>query len=358
MKTVNRFENNCIDMECTLMCALEKLEKVSIKVLFVLNHDGTLAASVTDGDIRRAILSGISLDAKVCEFAKKTPMHISTEEDLDSHSKALEIMRQYGITAVPVTDDNNRIQYLVVKEKLENRTDREISLPVVMMAGGKGSRLYPYTKILPKPLIPIEEVPISERIMDSFYNAGCKEFHMIVNYKKEMIKSYYSEGDREYSVSFHDEPTPLGTGGGLKLLDGIISGTFILTNCDILILEDIPDMVDHHKERGNKATMVCSLKKYEVPYGVVKFSDGGDIESLEEKPKMSFFTNTGYYILEKDVFDYIGESEVIGMPDVLLRMQKAGLKVGVYPIGENTWLDMGQFDSMDIMERKIRNLGI
>ena len=226
------------------------------------------------------------------------------------------------------------------------------------MAGGLGSRLYPYTKILPKPLIPIVDTPISERIIQSFQKIGCKEFYMIINYKKNMIKAYFTDSDKNYNICFVEEKTPLGTGGGIRLLKGKIHNTFILTNCDILILEDVRKMIEHHKEQNNQVTMVCSLKNFEIPYGIVNFTEGGEISSFEEKPKMSFFTNTGYYILEPSIFQYIGENENIGMPDIITRMKDAGQKVGIYPISENAWLDMGQMDSMESMERKVKELNI
>ena len=129
------------------------------------------------------------------------------------------------------------------------------------------------------------------------------------------------------------------------------------TNCDILILEDLAEIVKHHEEERNDVTMVCSLKSYVIPYGVVHFSEGGQLDSFEEKPEMNFFTNTGYYILEPCVFDFIGEAEKIDMPNILDRMRNEGKKIGIYPIGENAWLDMGQFETMEGMERKLREMG-
>ena len=173
-----------------------------------------------------------------------------------------------------------------------------------------------------------------------------------------MIKAYFNDMDRDYNIHFWDEETPLGTGGGLRLLQHSMKETFILTNCDILILDDVEKIVRHHKKEQNKVTMVCSLKNFTIPYGIVKFSEGGEISSFEEKPQLSFFTNTGYYILEPDIFKYINPGERIGMPDIIDRMRKGGLKVGIYPIGENAWLDMGQFDSMESMERSLKELKI
>ncbi len=358
IRLVRKFENNCIRENSTIMYTLNRLEEARPKVLFLVDERNKLLASVTDGDVRRAIISRVGLDEDVSLIARHNPLCINDTDAFDIVSIAQDMMKEYDIKAVPVINKDGIITGAVINDSIIPDPKNVVSVPVVMMAGGKGTRLYPYTKVLPKPLIPIEDIPISERIMDTLHGYGCSDFHMIVNYKKNMIKSYFGECEKGYSIAFHDEDIPLGTGGGLKLIEEVVDGTFILTNCDILILEDISQILKHHKENGNKATMVCSLKNYEIPYGVVNFSDGGEIESFEEKPKMSFFTNTGYYILEKDVFSYIEKNENIGMPDILSRMRNAGLKVGVYPIGENAWLDMGQFDSMEGMERKLREINL
>ncbi len=343
---------NCIYETSSLMDALNRLNEVKIKTLFVTDDDGHLKASLTDGDIRRAILGGVHMDDAVIRFSKCDPITVTDGEE-DRVSKEMLVKE---LNAIPIVDANGCIIGLFTDDHLEEKQSNSVDIPVVIMAGGKGTRLYPYTKILPKPLIPVADIPISERIIRSFYENGCRDFYMIVNYKKNMIRSYFSESEAEYNVRFFDEDIPLGTGGGLKLIENEITDTFALTNCDILIDENIAEIVRHHRENGNKATMVCSHKTFEIPYGVVHFNDGGEIDHFEEKPRQSFFVNTGYYILEKEVFEYIGESEAIGMPDVLDRMSKAGVKVGIYPISENSWLDMGQFDSMEVMERRLREM--
>lgn len=343
---------NEIAEEATLRCALEKLDKVRVKVLLVLKKSAFVAA-LTDGDVRRAILAGASLETPVSSIANYCPLFLENDDPIQA-KKYLE-----RIAALPVIDKDKKILKVYVKETnaWQDGTD-QINLPIVIMAGGLGSRLYPYTKVLPKPLIPVADIPISERIIQSFQKIGAKEFHMIVNYKKNMIKAYFNDLDYGYNMHFWDEQNPLGTGGGLYLLRECLSGTFILTNCDILILDDVRKIVRHHKEQGNKATMVCSLKNFEIPYGVVHFNEGGEISSFKEKPQMSFFTNTGYYVLEEDVFGYVHPDEKIGMPDIIDRMREDGKKIGVYPIGENAWLDMGQFDTMESMERKLRELNL
>lgn len=349
------FIKNIIQDKTPIIDALKRLEAVNYKILFVVDDDNRIVASVTDGDIRRAILAGNALDNSVICIARKNFRKVSMGED----EKAAQIMIESQILAVPAVDSNDHIKYICLLDAPNAiEIQEKVNIPVVIMAGGKGARLYPYTKILPKPLIPVEGTPICERIIKRFLNNGCNMFHMVVNYKKNMIKSYFFDTDVSAYITYYDEAMPLGTGGGLKMLESTIDGTFILTNCDILILEEIASMVRHHKEMGNKATMICSLKNYSIPYGVVHFSNGGKLEQMEEKPEMSFFVNTGYYILEKEVFSYISENENVGMPEIVERMKADGLNVGVYPISDNAWLDMGQFDTMESMEKRIRELGL
>ncbi len=345
---------NIISENATLRQALESLDMVRVKVLLVVSQD-RLVASLTDGDIRRAILSGHSVESPIINIANYTPFYL-VEDNIDLIEKYLD---EKQIVAIPIVDDDKKIQKIYALDYV-NSEERinEIDVPVVIMAGGLGTRLYPYTKILPKPLIPIGDIPISERIIQSFQNVGCKEFHMIVNYKRNMIKAYFNDNDFNYNIKFWDEEIPLGTGGGIFLLKNTIKDTFILTNCDVIILDDISKIIEHHKQNNNKVTMVCSLKNFEIPYGIVNFSDGGEIASFQEKPQMSFFTNTGYYILDSEIFNYINENEKIGMPEIIDRMRNDNKKVGIYPISENSWLDMGQFDTMESMERTLRKYNL
>lgn len=346
------FEENLVPDNCTIIEALKKLNARSVKVIFVVDAEKRIIASVTDGDIRRAILKGISVECGVSEIANKNPYIIREE-----NKKIIENMLvEKRLGAIPLVDNDGRVIKIYCGGHQGDKDREKIDVPIVIMAGGQGKRLYPYTKILPKPLIPIEDTPICERIINSFIDIGCKDFYMIVNYKKNMIKSYLADASIDANISFVDEEIPLGTGGGLKLCKGMVDKTFLLTNCDILILDDVREIIKHHREQKNVVTMVCSLKNFEIPYGVVHFSEGGEISSFEEKPKMSFFTNTGYYILEPEVMNYINDNECIGMPDIIERMKADGKKIGVFPIDEDTWLDMGQFDSMEGMERKLREL--
>ena len=230
-----------------------------------------------------------------------------------------------------------------------------MQVPVVMMAGGLGTRLYPYTKILPKPLIPVGEQPIAELIMDRFRDFGCRDFTMIVNYKRGMIKSYFSELEKDYAIHFADEDVFMGTGGGLCLLKDKIRSPFFFTNCDTLLDVDFGDLYEFHKNNGNLITMVCAFKHYTVPYGVVELGQDGNIAAMREKPELDFLTNTGVYVVEPRVVEEMRDGEAIGFPDVIDRYRAAGEKIGVYPIGENSWMDMGQLEELEKMRRKLEN---
>nr|WP_309098441.1 sugar phosphate nucleotidyltransferase [Fredinandcohnia onubensis] len=328
--------------------AMELLDRVAKKVLFVVRQ-GQFVAAITDGDIRRWILKKGNLDAKVKEIANYNPKFINEKDKMS----AKEIMRELSIEALPVLNEDKDIVSVVFWNDDEIQQSKDLYIPVVIMAGGLGTRLYPYTKILPKPLIPIGELPIVEHIINRFNEYGADQFFLIVNHKKNMIKAYFNEIEKNYEVNYADEDLPLGTGGGLSLLKGKINSTFILTNCDILIEEDYEKIYDYHKKENNLVTMVCSLKNVRIPYGVIEISENGEIESMKEKPELSFFTNTGMYIVESRVIEELEENKSVGFPDIIEKYKQVGERIGVYPISENSWHDMGQLDEMEKMRRKI-----
>lgn len=340
--------NLLINEESTMLEAMELLDQVAKKVLFVTDK-GRFVASITDGDIRRWILKKGNLDAKVKDIANYQPIYIEQKDK----ARSRHIMKKHLIEALPVVNKKKEITSVIFLNDKELSAKKGLKVPIVIMAGGFGTRLYPYTKILPKPLIPIGEIPIVEHIINRFYAYGNQEFFLIVNHKKNMIKSYFNELEIDYSVEYVDEDVPLGTGGGLSLLKGKIQDTFILTNCDIIIEEDFDKIYDYHKKEKNLITMVCSLKKMKIPYGVIEINDNGEIGDMKEKPIMSFFTNTGVYIVDACVINELEENKKMGFPDIINEYRAKGRKVGVYPISERSWMDMGQLDGMEKMRRRL-----
>ena len=191
--------------------------------------------------------------------------------------------------------------------------------------------------------------------MDRFRDFGCHDFTMIVNYKKGMIKSYFNELEKDYHVDFADEEVFMGTGGGLCLLKGKVHTPFFFTNCDTLLDADFGDIYEYHKAHGNLVTMICAFKHYTVPYGVVELGEDGSIAAMHEKPELDFLTNTGVYVVEPRVVEEMHDGEFIGFPDVIERYRQAGEKVGIYPISESSWMDMGQLEELEKMRRKLEN---
>lgn len=339
--------------DCVVVEAMQKIDANAKGILFVVDGSRKVIGVVTDGDIRRWIIKTGNLHATVEHVMNKSPKVIYRKDI----SKAKEYMNQVKITALPVVDAKGILHDIILKESdLEEIEEQKKSLediPVVIMAGGKGTRLYPYTKILPKPLIPIGDIPIMERIINRFGAYGIRKFYATVNYRKSMIKSYFSDLQREYEVYYVEEEKPLGTAGSLHLIEEDFGKPFFVTNCDILIDADYEDIYKYHCQAGNELTIVTSLKNIVVPYGVIHSSANGAVEAMEEKPKISYFVNTGMYVMNPKLLKEIPKDTFYHMTDLTDALLKEGRKVGMYPISEDSFLDMGEFEEMHRMEEKL-----
>jgi dTDP-glucose pyrophosphorylase len=341
------FSKMLISEDSTILKAMQAIDKAAKQIVFIATQN-KLKAVVTDGDIRRHILKGGSLDEPVSKIANYNPKYVARKDK----NKAYELLKGGALKAIPVVNSAHEI-IDIIYGIMEGVTTKKVCAPVVIMAGGLGTRLYPYTKILPKPLIPIGDIPIVEHIINKFQNYKCDEYFLLLNYKKNMIKSYINDIEKTYKVEFVDELIPLGTGGGLSLLKGKVDKTFFLTNCDILVDEDYESIFKHHKEQGNIITMVCAFKHTTIPYGVIELNEFGDIDKITEKPEYTFLTNTGLYLVEPCVIDELEENTAIGFPDIFEKYRKNGQKVGIYPVNENAWMDMGQFEELEEMRKRL-----
>ena len=343
-----KVEELFISESCTVLDTMKKLDETGQRILFIA-PEGKLKAVVTDGDIRKCILRGGALSAPLTQAANYHPHSLPVAE----RGRARAELQRLGIDALPILDKHGVITDIVFAGGVDVDNRKKVDIPVVMMAGGLGTRLYPYTKILPKPLIPVGEQPIAELIFSRFRDFGCRHMTMIVNYKRGMIKSYFADLEKDYTVDIIDEDVFMGTGGGLCLLKGRMDSPFFFTNCDTLLDLDYGDLYQYHKAHGNLVTMVCAFKHYVVPYGVVELGEDGGIAAMREKPELNFLTNTGVYVVEPRVVEEMKMGEVIGFPDVIDRYRAAGEKVGIYPINESSWMDMGQMEELEKMRRKL-----
>lgn len=330
---------------------IEHMDSINAKVVFIVDENRKLLGLFTNGDMRRYILQNGDLTQNITVAMNSTPIVFKSRHEASEAKK-----QKFMITYPIVGEDGELLDAIFDREGEECNIIRTTDLkdvPLVMMAGGKGTRLYPYTKILPKALIPIGEIAISERIINNFYQYGCEQVYMILNHKSNMIKSYYDDLEKEINIDYVVEDTFLGTGGGLKLLENVIDSTCIVTNCDILINDDLGCIYKAHKKEGNLITVVCAMKNITVPYGVVKTTSHGSITDFQEKPEFFFLVNTGVYIIEPEVIKELNENEFIHLPDIAKRNLDAGKKVGVFPISDKAWMDMGQFSEMESMIKKL-----
>lgn len=342
-----------IEETATVVEAMQKIDANAKGILFAIDAKERLTGVVTDGDIRRWLIKSGDLQGTVQKIMNKNPKTIY-KKDI---SAAQEFMEKYVVTALPVLNAAGTVLDIIFREDarktIQEETEVLKEVPTVIMAGGRGTRLYPYTKILPKPLIPIGDIPIMERIIDKFRGFGVRNFYATVNYRREMIKSYFSEVNKDYKLTYVEEDKPLGTAGSLQLIAGRFQEPFIVTNCDILIHADYGDIYRYHLESGNELTIVAALKNIVVPYGVVHSSENGAVISMDEKPKLSYFVNTGMYILNPGLLEEIPKDTFFHMTDLSEKLLKQGRKVGMYPISEESFLDMGEFEEMHRMEEKL-----
>lgn len=325
--------------------AMKKIDSTKPKILFVTENEKLIGA-LTDGDVRRYLLSGGKVDDPVEKACNKKPKRVAHSLD-----EAISMLDKNFI-AIPVLDKDGNLRDIYTGNRTKSSRKKKIDIPVVINAGGKGTRLDPFTKILPKPLIPVGDLPIIEHIMRRYEEAGCRDFHIIVNYKKELIKSYFKEIEKEYCIHWADENEPLGTGGGLSLLKNKLKDTFFFICCDSLILTDYSEIVEFHKRNKNDITMICARKKVVIPYGIVN-EDKDVLTSIEEKPEFSFLTNTAMYLIEPSVLKDMKKNTRIDFPDFIKEEKEKGKKIGVYTVDEDDWLDMGQMSELEKMRIRL-----
>ncbi|WP_317367058.1 sugar phosphate nucleotidyltransferase [uncultured Tyzzerella sp.] len=335
-----------VSEEETILNVLKKIDENSKGIVFICNNN-KLLASVTDGDIRRYIINNGNLDNIIKTIGNYNPYYIYNDENINYKK----YMEENDIISLPILNRDDIIINIKFLKKNKKFLNNSINIPVVIMAGGKGTRLKPYTNILPKPLMPIGEKTITEHIIDSFEKYGCNDFHMIVNYKKNFIKTYFSEINKK--INFIDEEIFLGTGGGLYLIKDKIKETVFLTNCDVLIDYDYSKILEKHKKMGNIATVICIEKNQNLSYGVIDIDDNGNILKMREKPKFSFIINTGIYIIEPEFLQYIPKDTFIHITDIIERCISDGKNIGTYVLKEECWFDMGQFDEMEKMKERL-----
>lgn len=341
-----KLEKMLVGKEITIKKALKLMDETGEKALFIVDEEKKLLGALTDGDVRRAIIRGMALTVPISSVYAKNPVSMA---DGCSIREVKDLMLRKRIECIPVLDKNKRVTDILIwdsvfaGQRMNKGVSLKMSIPVVIMAGGKGTRLDPFTRILPKPLIPIGKKPIIEIIMDNFAELGYRKFYVTVNYKGEMIKSYFDNTESYYKVKYIWEKKYLGTIGGLRLLPSDFPETFFVTNCDVIIKADYTDMISFHRQNNNDLTLVGSLQHYEIPYGVLKIYKGGRLKSIDEKPEYDFLVNAGLYLIEKRVVKHLPKTGLCNVTDFIAILREKNLRVGVYPVSQNSYIDVGEW---------------
>jgi dTDP-glucose pyrophosphorylase len=336
------YRNRNITPDLLLIDALKKMDALDRKLLIVLNENkfvGLLSA----GDIQRAIISGRDLNSPVKEVMRT---QIKTGKPGDSLDQIRSLMAEFRMEFYPIISNENEVEEMIFWEDLfvdVESPKAQFDLPVVIMAGGLGTRLRPLTNVIPKPLIPIGDKTMLEEIFDRFAQFGCSTFHLSVNYKADLIKYYLEEQHLPYSIDYFKEDKPLGTAGSLTLLKGKLDRTFFVNNCDIIIKEDYSEIINYHRTHKNDITLVAAVKSYHIPYGTVVSGEEGQLVELREKPEMNFLINSGMYLLEPHLLDQIPSDTMYHITHLIEDVKNKGGKVGVFPVSEKAWIDMGDW---------------
>lgn len=343
-QAIDKVKERIIQKEQNVLQGLQQMDRLRVKLLFVFDGEHFVGL-LSIGDLQRAIIRNQSLETPVPEVMRHDITVAYSNEDMAGIKKK---MLAFRTECMPVLDHGGDLVDVHFWEEVfppsEKRVNARLDIPVVIMAGGKGTRLKPLTNIIPKPLIPIGEKPIIEVIIDKFTNYGITDFYISVNYKHELIKFYFDNIEHKaYEVNYIQEGEFLGTAGSLNLLRNKIDRTFFVSNCDILIDDDYAEIYKYHVAQKNAITLVASLKHWKIPYGTLESGENGELLSLQEKPELTYLINTGMYVLNPEVLEEIPEGKFYHITDLITDLKKKGARVGVYPVSEKSWFDMGEW---------------
>lgn len=342
---MKKFDTICIKSGSPILAALKQMDSSRHKLLIVVK-DEKFFNLISIGDIQRAILKGVDLSTPLDNILRSDT---KVAKDSKPREEVEQYVKEHKNEFMPIVDEQNNIVDVVFWDDLFHtrvgRRTEDFNLPVVIMAGGQGTRLRPLTNVLPKPLIPIGEQTMMEDIMDRFVECGCKNFYVSVNYMADFIRHYFDNFSKHnYHIEYFQEDKPLGTAGSLHLLKGKINDTFFVSNCDSILDEDYGEILRYHRENKNEITVVSVMKSMYIPYGTLETGEDGLLKSIQEKPELTFKINTGMYILEPQLINEIPQDEFYHITFLIEKLMKEGRRVGVYPVNEGSWIDVGNWD--------------
>lgn len=338
---MNRWRDVLISPTTSILEAIKIIDATALQIALVVDENHRLLGTLTDGDVRRAILKNTPLSDPVQNvmYCKFTFVNVT-----ESRETILGLMKEKQFHQIPVLDENRCIVGLELLDELLSIKKRDNV--VLLMAGGLGTRLGSLTKECPKPLLKVGNKAVLETIIDNCKEYGFHKFAISVNYKAEMIQDYCSDGSRwGVDISYINEKKRLGTAGALGLLQEIPAHPILVMNADVLTKVNFQHLLDFHSDHESVATMCVREYDFQVPYGVVKI-DRQRLIGIEEKPVHRFFVSAGIYVLNPEVLGIVPKDEYFDMPSLFEKMIQKNLETSVFPIREY-WLDMGKLDDFE-----------
>lgn len=339
------FEKYILNENACIKDALECINSLTgtLRTLFVADAEGVIRGSLTDGDIRRGLIAGVTLDAPVCKVMHRHFMYLTAQEEAP---ETIRSARHMGINLLPVLDKEGHMTDLMDLQQ----THCILPMDAVLMAGGRGERLRPLTDSVPKPLLPVAGKPIIDYNVEALHRCGIKNIFATVNYLHEQIEEHFSKRNDDTPVRCILEPKALGTLGSIGLIKSFRHANVLVMNSDLLTTIDIEKMYEHHQASQAALTMAVTTYGVSVPYAIVRTQDDR-VTSFEEKPTYNYFANAGIYIIRTDYLASVSGHERVDATDFIDSLLAQGLKVSYFPI-EGTWIDIGSPDDYRMANRK------
>lgn len=338
---MENWKQTLLPAETTVRDAMERLGKSRSHILLVVDEKQRLLGTVTDGDIRRGLLSGMALETSIAQVMNSSPVVAAPESP---PSEQLIMLRKFSIMQLPIVDLANRVVALVgiddlvtIPETLDN--------PVVIMAGGLGTRLRPMTEDTPKPLLPVGGRPILETIIEQLTGHGLTRIFLSVNYKSEMVRKHFGDGSNfGADIRYLEEEDSLGTAGPLSLIDDVGEAPFLVMNGDLLTKLNFKALLAYHRELESQVTVCVRDFDMQVPFGVIEQANNR-VRSIVEKPIHKFLVNAGIYVVEPRVVGGVPKGQRLDMPDLLRQLMDTEEAVAAFPVHEY-WLDVGRIEDI------------
>jgi dTDP-glucose pyrophosphorylase len=349
---VREISDHIVQIGDSVRDALVKLDKLaSDAILFLVDENQLLIGSITDGDLRRGFIKGLGFEDSLLKFIQQNPVFI---KESNYTTEQLNEYKIRNLKIIPILDSENRIVDIL------NFRLKKTLIPAVaiLMAGGEGKRLRPLTETTPKPLLLVGDKPIIEHNIDRLINVGIKKIHLSVNYLGEQIEAYFGNGSsKNISIDYVKETKPLGTIGSILLVDAFEQDDIIVMNSDILTTIDFEDFYQTYKKSGASMAVAATTYHVDVPYAVLETDSNQKVKSLKEKPRYTYYSNAGIYILNKSILKMIPEDQFFDITELMEKIVEMGLNLITYPIN-GYWLDIGKHDDYKRAQEDIKHLNL